>query len=301
MGLEAPDPDTLLSAGGGTVLTPSGMSLNGRIDSIERPPVNLPTLDGDLDGKVNEIPTSIVDFMEFYLLNYFKAGTSIQPGLGGTETDVALGRTLFTASGCASCHIANLTISSDRRVADLETVFNDVDGNPINRLFATASLRINAFTDGTGLPSLKLPAGQSFVVRNFFADLKRHDLGPNMHEINYETCAMCENNFTQMFITEPLWGVGSTPPYAHDGRSQDLETVILRHGGEATASRNVFNSLSRASKNQVLSFLNSLILFAPDDTASNLQPKNLAAAHFPQRGHGAVALTVLFNDPTEIE
>jgi CxxC motif-containing protein (DUF1111 family) len=36
-------------------------------------------------------------------------------------------------------------------------------------------------------------------------------------------------------MTEPLWGVGSTAPYGHDGRSINLREVILRHGGEALA------------------------------------------------------------------
>jgi len=43
--------------------------------------------------------------------------------------------------------------------------------------------------------------------------------------------------------TEPLWGVGSTPPYGHDGRSINLREVILRHGGEAKASRDLFAAM----------------------------------------------------------
>ena len=48
-------------------------------------------------------------------------------------------------------------------------------------------------------------------------------------------------------------------------------------------------------------FLNSLVLFPPDDTASNLDPANRAASGFPQVGHGSIKLTVLFNDPTDPE
>jgi hypothetical protein len=51
----------------------------------------------------------------------------------------------------------------------------------------------------------------------------------------------------------------------------------------------------------VLNFLNSLILFPPDDTASNLDPGDPAAANFPQIGKGSIRLTTLFNDPTDIE
>ena len=133
------------------------------------------------------------------------------------------------------------------------------------------------------------------MVRNFFADLKRHDLGPNFHERNYE------GTFTTMFMTEPLWGVGTSAPYGHDGRSPSLEDVILRHGGEAQVQRNAFAALSRAAKNTVIDFLQSLVLFPPDDTASSLLPMDPAADHFPQNGHGAISLTRLFNNPTEIE
>src|SRR4029077_8155493 len=210
-----------------------------------------------------------------------------KPGTGSPTPAALAGRAVFTQIGCASCHIPTFTISQDRRGADVETVFNPTNGNPINRLFATGTVKVvgglTGVDDGTGLPTLKLPAGQPFVVNNFFADLKRHDLGPNFHERNYE------GTFTTAFMTEPLWGVGTTPPYGHDGRSGTLEDVILRHGGEATAQRDAFDALSQSSKDMVISFLSSLILFSPDDTASNLQPANPAAVHYPQNGHGAIA------------
>ena len=43
------------------------------------------------------------------------------------------------------------------------------------------------------------------------------------------------------------------------------------------------------------------MLFPPDDTASNLNPGDPSAPRFPQRGHGSIALTVLFNDPLDVE
>ena len=70
-------------------------------------------------------------------------------------------------------------------------------------------------------------------------------------------------------MTAPLWGVGTTAPYGHDGRSINLEEVILRHGGEAQAARRVRAPVGR-TQGFMLDFLNSLVLFPPDDTASNL-------------------------------
>jgi hypothetical protein len=102
-------------------------------------------------------------------------------------------------------------------------------------------------------------------------------------------------------MTTPLWGVGSTGPYGHDGRSITLREVILRHGGEAQAARNAFAGLSSEQQERIISFLNSLVIFPPDDTASNLDPGNRSAFNFPQFGHGSIKLSALFNNPNDPE
>lgn len=291
MGLEANDPDLRNAErdGGRRVTTPGGMVLDGRVDSIEQPPVESSQHDGDNDGVVNEIPTSLVDFMEFYLLHYFKAAT------GEPSSDATSGRNSFTSLGCAECHIPNLTINRDRRVADVETVFNLAQGNPFNRLFATATPSFTAFDDRSGHPTLKRPNLGSFVVRNIFTDFKRHDLGPNFHEREFN------GTIRTHFLTTPLWGVGTTATYGHDGRSHDLMTVILRHGGEAQQARDNFANAGSTTRRNVIAFLNSLILFAPDDTSSNLQAADPNTPGYPQFGHGSIRLTALFNDTTDVE
>jgi len=288
MGIEAVDPVLSAAVGGARVVTPSGMVLDGRIDTIEAPPASSPSDDPDGDGRINELPTALVDHMEFYLLNYFKPGVYRQ-----TSTTQA-GLATFNQIGCDDCHIQNLTVTRDRRVADVETLYDPQRGI-FNALFATATLRLTEQNDGSGHPTLKLPARQQFVVRNFFADMKRHDLGPGFYERNYD------GTLRREFMTEPLWGVGSSAPYGHDGRSINLREVILRHGGEAQRSRDEFRQLSPTSQNAVFEFLSSLILFPPDDTASNLDPGNRSTVDFPQRGHGSIRLTTLFNDPNEPE
>ena len=102
-------------------------------------------------------------------------------------------------------------------------------------------------------------------------------------------------------MTAPLWGVANTAPYGHDGRSINLQEVILRHGGQAQAQRDAFAGLSEPNQDRVIKFLESLILFPPDDTASNLDPGNRNAADFPQREHGSIRLGALFNNPNDPE
>jgi hypothetical protein len=289
MGLEAPDPDLKQAAAGARIVTPSGMVLDGAQDRIEAPPADDETDDPDGDGVANEIPTSIVDFTEFYLLHYFKAGT------GEQSNSSARGRDLFRQIACDSCHKPDLTINRDRRVADVETQYDPGRGNPLNRLFATASLQLNEVDDGSGYPPLKRANLAPFVVRNIFTDFKRHDLGPNFHELEFDGTTRRE------FLTTALWGVANTGPYGHDGRSMNLKDVILRHGGEAASQRERFARLSSSDQRSIVDFLNTLVLFPPDDIASNLDPGDRTVPGYPQLAHGRINLGALFNNPSDPE
>ncbi len=288
MGLQAVDPLTASAAAGARVVTPTGMVLNGATDLVKTSLVRTPSDDADRDGVFNEIPTALVDHLEFYLFNYFKPGTYRH------TNQAQIGQNLLVQIGCTSCHVPNMVITRDRRIADVETAYDPSRGI-FNSLFSTASLQVSEQDDGSGHPTIKVPNRNSFMIRNFYADMKRHDLGAKFHERNYN------GTVTTHFMTEPLWGVGSSAPYGHDGRSINLREVILRHGGEAQASRNAFAALSDNSKNAIFEFLNTLVLFPPDDTASNLDPGNTGAANFPQRGHGSINLSEIFNDPGDLE
>jgi hypothetical protein len=277
MGLQVIDPDLAAADTGQRVITPAGMVLDGATDDIEAPP-----------GGPGELDPAVVDYLEFYLLNYFKAGR------GEISQEVLKGQRLMERVGCTGCHVPDLTIARDRRVADVETGFDPQRGH-INRLFATARPLFASVADVSTFPALKRPLLGSFAVRNIYTDLRRHDLGPAFHEREYDGTVRRE------FLTAALWGVGSTSPYGHDGRSINLMEVILRHGGEAQSARDEFSTLSRDSQEEVIAFLNSLVLFPPDDTASNLDPGDPSTSGFPQHGHGSIRLSVLFNKPAKIE
>jgi len=288
MGLQAVDPDLAAAADGGRVVTPSGLVLDGRLDRLSAPPALDASDDRDDDGVTNEIDVALVDHMEFYLLNYFK------PATYQSTVITELGRRAMQQFGCTDCHRPSLVIASDRRVADVETTYDSTRGI-FNNLYATAVPLFREVADDAALPALREPVGARFVVENFYADLKRHDLGPNFWERNFD------GSLRREFVTEPLWGVGTTGPYGHDGRSINLNEVILRHGGEALRARNLYASSNVALQMSVRAFLESLVIFPPDDTASNLNPGDRSAPNFPQRGHGNIRLPALFLDPTELE
>jgi mono/diheme cytochrome c family protein len=288
MGLQAVDAELAQARAGGKVTTLAGMVLDGSIDQIEAPPTADPLADPDEDGVKNEVPESLVDFLEFYLLNYLKPATYAQ-----TET-TEKGRHLFQHIRCARCHRPDLLLNQDRRVADVETIY-DPNHGVFNNLFATAMPLNVSINDNSSFPPLRRPKLDSFPVRNIFTDFKRHDVGPYFYERNYD------GSIRKEFLTTPLWGVGSTGPYGHDGRSLNLTEVILRHGGEAQASRDRFANLEEEQRSALVAFLNSLVLFPPEDTASNLDPGDPSTPNFPQSGHGSIKLSVLFNDPEDLE
>lgn len=289
MGLEAPD-EVLCAATDPAspqrVVSPSGFVFDPAKDRFERPPVCDENEDGDRDGVANELDTALIDHMEFYLLNYFK------PGTGQSTPRTQRGLALMDQVRCTSCHVQNLEIERDRRVADVETAYDPARGI-FNRLFATASTRFEIVPDGDPVPML-LPLEEPFLVKNIFTDFKRHDLGPAFHEREYD------GTLVRQLLTEPLWGVATTAPYGHDGRSINLEEVILRHGGEARQARDAFAALSSDDRRKILEFLGTLVLFPPDDTASNLNPgvPGSASPQDPSQ-HGSINLGALFQIPEE--
>jgi hypothetical protein len=263
MGLQAWDPVLCAVTDPGNpqpATSPAGFEYDPAEDDYARPQVCDDFDDRDGDGVVAEIDPALVDHMEFYLLNYFK------PGQYRVSRLAREGQNTMDKIGCTSCHTPQMTIDSDRRVADVETRYDPGKGI-FNELYATASTRFVVEEDGMDYPMI-LPEGAEFLVENFYSDLKRHDLGPAFHERDYDGTTVTE------FVTEPLWGVGSTAPYGHDGRSINLDAVIRRHGGEAARSRQSYERLRDDKRDGILAFLRTLVLFPPDDTASNLNEGN---------------------------
>jgi|GEM_PF-245487 len=291
MGLQAVDPILCAvtdPAAPVAMTSPSGFEYDPTLDTFERPKACDTFSDPDEDGVSNEIDAALVDHLEFYLLNYFKAGQY------QTTTRTDLGQELLTTIGCTSCHVPDLTIQSDRRVADVETNF-DPERGIFNELFAEAVTLFDVVDDGQEFPLL-VPQGNSFVVRNFYSDLKRHDLGPAFHEREFDGVTVVTE-----FVTEPLWGVGSTAPYGHDGRSINLDAVIRRHGGEAAEARDAYTQLSEDDQRAIGEFLQTLVLFPPDDTASSLNPgdpDDLDGIQAPSV-HGTINLGALFQIDAE--
>jgi len=100
------------------------------------------------------------------------------------------------------------------------------------------------------IPSLPTAPGGEAAL---YSDLLLHDImGPGFR-------GMAEDGAPSgMYRTPPLWGVGDTAPYLHDGRAETLQDAIMMHGGEATLASQGFLALPADSQADLIAFLEDL-------------------------------------------
>ena len=111
-----------------------------------------------------------------------------------------------------------------------------------------------------------------FFVEGLFSDLAHHDMGEGFKEVDFG------GTQNTIWRTPPLWGVGSTAPYGHDGRSLTLEDAILRHDGEGAISRGRYQISSPAEQATLLLFLSRLVLYDIEDLPTDIDGDGLISS-----------------------
>jgi CxxC motif-containing protein (DUF1111 family) len=143
-----------------------------------------------------------------------------------TRARIDQGGKLFAQAACTSCHAAELKTGRNHPFAELRN-----------------------------------------QVIHPYTDLLLHDMGPELADTMTEGQAN-----PNMWRTQPLWGLGSlkyvqkgtgqadpqSVRYLHDGRARTLMEAIGWHGGEASGSRAQFEAMSKAARDAVIAFLESL-------------------------------------------
>jgi CxxC motif-containing protein (DUF1111 family) len=92
-----------------------------------------------------------------------------------------------------------------------------------------------------------------------FTDLLLHDMGADLADdrVDFEASG-------SEWRTPPLWGIGlqqtvnAHTRLLHDGRARDVSEAILWHGGEGDKARQAFLKMSKAERDALLQFVNSL-------------------------------------------
>jgi len=221
--------------------------------------------DPDGDGYLCEISEGDVDLGEWFLLN------TPRPAFAGPAQEFDLGVAALTKLGCTACHVSEWEIraqdevfAGDRRLFDFDVSWNGASGRLEGGLVPLWS------TDGP----LYVPNRESFRVRGLFTDLAHHDMGPGCEELDFG------GTTNTLWRTPPLWGVGSSFPWGHDGRSLSLDHMIRRHGGEALASRQAWEQAPAGVRKQVLGFLEKLVLYDIESLPADIDGDGAITAEF---------------------
>ena len=135
--------------------------------------------------------------------------------------DAQAGQQIFTQIGCATCHVASITT-------------------------APTGTQINGGT-------FTVPAALGGKVIHPYGDFLLHDIGTGDGIVQNGPA-----DTMNKVRTVPLWGLRTRNRLMHDGASATREQAILRHKGEASATRNKFATLNPQQQAQLLTFLNSL-------------------------------------------
>ncbi|MFN3649092.1 MAG: di-heme oxidoredictase family protein [Armatimonadota bacterium] len=252
--------------------------------------------DPDRDGHVEEISEGDLDLAEWYLLNH------PAPARAARTPEVARGERLFSRIGCGSCHTPDWKLEAaapkaadytrrflgDRRFFDLE-VAPGREGRLQGRVRLLAQRRDGVWRRRRG----------AFTIRGIYSDFRYHDLGPECRQLQFDGSTLTH------FRTTPLWGVGTTAPYGHDGGALTLEEAIERHGGEAAETRRRYRRLSSSERGDLLAFLRSLVLYGTDDLPTDLNGDGRIERHFRVAGRDTGVERFnpewLFNVPGRIE
>jgi len=135
-----------------------------------------------------------------------------------TNSVVRRGQELFTQAGCAACHVPKLKTGTSARFGEL--------------------------SNQTIWP---------------YTDLLLHEMGPGLAD-NRPVFKASGHEWR----TAPLWGIGLVQKvnghtfFLHDGRARNLAEAILWHGGEAQSATEKFRALSKAERDALIAFLESL-------------------------------------------
>lgn len=232
--------------------------------------------DPDRDGYCEEITEGDLDVTEWYQLNH------PAPARGRITRHVLAGEKLFHKIGCATCHTPDWHLQAhnsttkdytqrfdgDRRFFELTAAYN----NDTKRMEG----KVHSLADKQG--ELCVPRRGAYTIRGVYSDFKYHDVGDEFYQLQYD------GSIVKKWRTTPLWGVGSTAPFGHDGANLDFDEVIRRHGGESLASRSSYTTLGDDEQDQVVAFLRSLVLYQTDQLPTDMNGDGKIDDHFIVQG-----------------
>ncbi len=278
MGLQAYDPTTLNDDGTGwSQVSNAGcmqcVTAAGADKGKKKGSTGISRDNPSGDGYCEKITEGDLDMVEWYLLNH------PAPARGEITDAVKHGEIVFHKIGCAECHLPDWQLykanrkardytqrfDGDRRFFDLKVAYNDKTERLEGKLVMLADKQM----DGRWLPRR-----DAYTVRGIYTDFKYHDMGADFEQMQFDGSTI------RKWRTLPLWGVGSTAPYGHDGASLTLDAVIRRHGGEGLKARQAYAALPKNDRRDLIDFLGSLILYQTEKVPCDIDGDGKISEHF---------------------
>jgi hypothetical protein len=162
------------------------------------------------------------DFVMTFLFNALLAPVTPQP----SNAQIQAGQAVFESTGCNLCHFETYTTNAN----------------------VTLPVDLNGDTTEVVGPLSSAPV-------NLYSDLLLHDMGSG----DSGGIPLGQATLT-MWRTAPLWGLSTRLNFGlmHDLASPDINTAILRHGGEASQVITQYQALSADDLSNLMAFLDSL-------------------------------------------
>ncbi len=161
-----------------------------------------------------EVPDEMLDLVAFYARNL-----AVPRRSGAQSGQVLAGKALFSAAGCAACHVPSFRTLESRDVAPEQS-------------------------------------GQTIWP---YTDLLLHDMGDGLADGLPEGEATGrEWRTAPLWGIGATETVSGHTLFLHDGRARNLTEAILWHGGEAQAARDAFAAMTPKERADLIAFVNSL-------------------------------------------
>jgi hypothetical protein len=216
--------------------------------------------DPDGDGVVNELTRADITAAVVFQAT-LPVPAEVVPKHLELRVAAAGGKQLFSAIGCAACHIPALPLDQKGWVYSEPNPYN-LPGNL--RPGDAPALKIDLTSDQLPGPRLK-PDSNGIVWVPAFTDLKLHDIctgpdDPDVEPLDMQAPPGSPAFFAgnSKFITRKLWGFANEPPFFHHGQFTTIREAILAHAGEARDARKSFDALSAYDQGALIEFLKTL-------------------------------------------
>jgi CxxC motif-containing protein (DUF1111 family) len=158
--------------------------------------------------------------LELYYFQAFLAPINPLPD----NHDIREGKKIFKNIGCTDCHREKLHTVSDYYIPLQDGTIH----------------RVDALSDKDLFP---------------WSDFLLHDMGPNLAVGDTRVMGRASPRFWR---TTPLWGIHLKTQFLHNGSAATIDQAIEAHGGEGTASEQLYENLSAQDQARLLAFIGSL-------------------------------------------